>query len=211
MEINLLPEIPKTKRYQWLIVILAGLVVLGLSTLAGIHIWQKSQALTEKTELLEQLKKNREQKMELLNKSKTEIEIFTVYLNNYNNLINSHVNYVPFVDDFSQYLPEDGKLLMISWLEDGIVQLTGEFTSMDLIAKYVQFLNQLTWVDDVNVSYIQQIENIEQSTVFEQENQSDSDSNQTAEEQEITVFYTYQFMLEIKVDLLTFYQLGGGR
>lgn len=191
MEINLLPELPASKKYLWPIAILAGTVMISLSAFVGLQLWEKSGILKEKTNLLNQLKEQHELRQTILNKSKEESQLFSAYLENYNEFKKMHVNLVPFIDDMSKRLPNSGYLTTIEWTDEGMIHLIGEFSSLDIIGQYVQLLEQLNWVEDVHVLNVEN-----------QENENDLPDNRQSSKP------LFQFEMEIMTNSQEFYKRG---
>ncbi|OEF98056.1 hypothetical protein BHF71_03275 [Vulcanibacillus modesticaldus] len=192
MEINLLPEIPATKKFLWPIAIIAAILIISTSSLVSWHIWEKSRILADKNQQLELIKKQREQQQKILNKNKEDSQLFSAYLANYNSLIKKHVNLVPLIDDMSRLLPSNGYLYVVEWSEEGIINLIGEFPSLEVIGQYIQLLNELYWVKDISIK-----------SVNESEFSLDLQSNQKSDRGQLM-----QFNMEIKIDLQSFYKKG---
>ena len=156
MDINLLPHVPTTKKYQWPIAIFVGAVVIVFGSFVGLQIWHKSSVLEENQITLERMKADREVKKNMLNKEKeTSLRVET-YLKDYQELLPTHVNWVAYVDEISKQLPSSGRIMSMAWSDEGTIEMQGNFPSIDLIGQYVQLLSKIEWVKDIDVPVIQE-------------------------------------------------------
>ncbi len=156
MDINLLPHVPTTKKYQWPIAIIAGVVVIVFGSFIGLQIWHKSSLLEENQLILERMKADREVKMGVLNKEKETSLLVETYLKDYQELLPTHVNWVDYVDEISRQLPSSGRIMRMAWSDEGIIEMQGIFPSIDLIGQYVQLLSKIEWVKNIDVPVIQE-------------------------------------------------------
>ena len=193
MEINLLPQVPKTKKYLWPIAIISAIVLISFSSIIGVDIWKKSNLLEEKKQVLEQLHEQRKEKQGSLAKDQENAQLINLYNENYKLLMATHVNIVPYIDELSTLLPQEGIITSVNWSDVGMMKVTGEFDALDMIGQYVQLLEQRDWVKGVNVTNI---------------NQAGSDSHISSATQNSDI---QQFEMEIEVDQQVFYQKGVDR
>ncbi|WP_339059933.1 hypothetical protein [Tepidibacillus marianensis] len=149
MEINLLPHVPTTQRYRFQIALIVGLVVILFSAFIGFQIWYKTNQIEKQKVVLQQLKSSHDLKGNQLNQEQRVTRLVQSYQEEYTKLKSADINWVPIIDEISKKLPSDGRILQMNWSDDGIIKMAGEFSSLESIGQYLQLLNRIEWVDDV--------------------------------------------------------------
>jgi len=165
-EVNLMPKISKFKRYKWLFASAFGALIIAYSLLLGLLYIDKSQLLKERNSELDQLIIEREEKQLIFEQDKEDAQLFTEYLTTYESLQQQHINLVPFLDDLSKLLPVDEGFVKIYWTNEGVFNITGEFSSLDVLGHYIELLNQLNWIVKVDVLNVTELS---KSTITENE------------------------------------------
>jgi len=149
MEINLLPHVPKTQKYRFQIALIVGLVVVVFSAFIGFQIWYKTNQIENKKTILQQLKSSHGSKANEVSKEQRVYRLVKSYQEEYAKLKSADINWVPIIDEISKKLPGDGRILQMSWSDDGIIKMAGEFSSLESVGQYLQLLDHIPWVDDV--------------------------------------------------------------
>lgn len=153
-QVNLLPHLPKYKKYQLQVAMITGMLVLISGGFLGMAYLDNEQILEVKNEELKQISAEREAKQGLLNENKENSALMSSYLEAYTVLAEGHINFVPFLDDISSQLPSNGYIQSIKW-EEGSFNVIGELPNLDMVGQYVQLLSQLDWIAKVEVTNIQ--------------------------------------------------------
>ncbi|MFV9511060.1 PilN domain-containing protein [Tepidibacillus sp. LV47] len=150
MEINLLPQVPTMQKYRFQIAIVVGVIVILFSAFVGFQIWYKTNQIEKQKIILQQLKSERETKESQLNQEQRVIQFIKTYQKEYTRLKAADINWVPIVDELSKRLPSNGRIIQMNWSDDGTIKMVGDFSSLESIGQYLQLLNQLEWIEQVD-------------------------------------------------------------
>ncbi|GBF10813.1 PilN domain-containing protein [Tepidibacillus sp. HK-1] len=203
MEINLLPQVPTTKKFLWPIAVVIGLIVIVYSSFVGLQIWSKSNQLTSQTQILEQLKKERKASTNQLNQLRQERQLPALYLETIKQLDSAHINWISLVDEISKKLPKDGNIISMSWKNNGKIEMIGYFHSLERVGQYIQWLNQIEWIKEAN--FINTQETTTQETYIQDILVSESNLTITKEPTETLIqppeIDVYQITIQIDLNL----------
>jgi len=193
MEINLLPEVPPSKKYRWPIAIIVGIALISASVFVSIAVWEKSRILTDKEDALQRLQADHDFYMKELNANREQLQLMTDYLEELENAKTKHVDWVSIVDPFIAKLPKDDKIIHMLSSSPNHLHVIAEFKSLSTAAEYVQWIKDVQWVDDV-------------AFLHSSSNKTEEYWNRT--EKKGTGEVSYQVELEIKLNLQTLNEEG---
>lgn len=150
MDINLIPEVPKVKKYLFPIAILLIIIVIIIGVLIGLKYYEKSEEIKVKQSELENIVVQEGMFSEELKSKSENSDLIIEYLDVANNLISDSINWLPILDELSIRLPSDATIFDMSFYDENEINIEGTFSSLASVGEYIQLLNQVEWIEEAN-------------------------------------------------------------
>ncbi|MGD9677329.1 MAG: PilN domain-containing protein [Vulcanibacillus sp.] len=150
MEINLLPKIPNTKRYKFPISLIVAFFVFTPSVLVGWQAWENNNIINTQEEQLQAIENEHNYYEEQLLISKKESQLFKDYFTELNLLKNKNIDWVIVLDELASKLPSDAKITKLIYNGADSIMINSEFASIDIGAQYIQWLQTIDWIEEIN-------------------------------------------------------------
>lgn len=148
MEINLIPQVPKEKKYFWPITIVLFIVVVSLCILVGFQLYEKKEYIDEKQMELINLTKERGIIEEEVNIVSDDSELIINYLDEVDYLNANNIDWLPLLDELSIRLPFDAKLVNANITSNNLLSISGMFKTIESVGEYIQLLDQIEWIEE---------------------------------------------------------------
>ncbi len=149
MNINLLPVVPKTRRFKFPIFLLVALVVLGASGLVALDVYEKLGKYNDEKAAYELVAADLERAEARLAASRAESKVFLDYNREFNEIQKGYYDVTKIFDAVAGLLPSQGYVNSLQLSEDGNMQLALEFPKILQVSQLIQVFTDTAWVDDV--------------------------------------------------------------
>lgn len=149
MKINLLPIIPKTRRFKFPIFLLVAVLVLGASGLVAIDVYQKLGEYNAEKTAYERIAADLEQAEQNLAVSRAESKVFIDYYREFNDVQKNNYDVTLIFDAIAGLLPAQGYISMLSLSGDDYLSLNIEFPKVLTSSQAIQIFDDTPWVEEI--------------------------------------------------------------
>ena len=149
MNINLLPVVPKTRRFKFPIFLLVALVVLGASGLVALDVYEKLGQYNDEKAAYELVAADLERAEARLAASRAESKVFLDYNREFNEIQKGYYDVTKIFDAIAGLLPSQGKISSLSLSNDGYLRLGLELPRILLASQLIQVFDDTPWVQEV--------------------------------------------------------------
>lgn len=190
MKINLLPEVSITKKYRYLILFLILAIFISFNVFVFMQIIDKGHSLAEQKEILDKLSQTEETYKNQILLQKDEFLALNKYAKAIQSIEKNHFGWMNHLDQISKLLPKGSRITNLTWSDEGSISFSAQFRSIEEVGQFIQLVDQMKWVDHVDLSRIQ-----------------DDSNNQTKLKQlfastlydtDITIYYTLDSLITEK-------------
>lgn len=150
MQINLMPVIPKTKRFKFPIFLLVVILVVCASGLVASDVYQKLGIYNTEKEAYNKIAAERTRLEQQLVANREEGKIFADYYSKFNDVQQGNYDITHVFDSIAALLPEKGAINQLTLTEDGHLSLNLELPGVLTASQLIQIFINTPWVLSVN-------------------------------------------------------------
>lgn len=149
MEINLLPKVPKEKRFRFPISLAVAIIVLIPSGFIAWDALENRGDLVEQQRILQDLVNKSNYYSQQLAENKNDSQAFGDYFTELDLIRNQQIDWVLVFDELANKLPADGKIINLAYNGGDNLMMDVDFSSLNIGAQYIQLLETILWVDEI--------------------------------------------------------------